>query len=187
MVDDTKISKYMAYLLRHDPEGMDMDRRGFVDLSALLSKLCNRWSEMPRQRILDVVKNDPKGRYEIKGGKIRAVYGHSVPVELNLENDFPDELYHGTTEEASASITTDGLKPGGRLKVHLSRTIEEAKKVGKRRSSDPIILKIDAKNASGAGIDIQKASEDIFVSEHIPPDYITKLGHYSELGGPDEL
>ena len=34
-----RVSKYMSYLLRHNPENLKMDSEGFVDLDELLAKL----------------------------------------------------------------------------------------------------------------------------------------------------
>lgn len=34
-----EVSKYMSYLLRHDPENLNMDRHGFVSLDELLEKI----------------------------------------------------------------------------------------------------------------------------------------------------
>ena len=35
----TRISKYMSYLLRHNPENLKIDEYGFVDFNELLQKI----------------------------------------------------------------------------------------------------------------------------------------------------
>ncbi len=47
----------------------------------------------------EIVKNDPKGRYEINDGKIRARYGHSYPVSLNHKEDTKSSSSPWNTEE----------------------------------------------------------------------------------------
>ena len=164
----------MAYLLRHDPGELEMDGQGFVPLDSLLAKLGNRWSTLTREEIIEVVREDPKGRYQIKDDLIRARYGHSIPVDPLYEDGELDEeiLFHGTTPEAKESIMKEGLKSQGREKVHLSADKEEAKKVGSRRTVQPVILRIEASLALQNGIEISKASPKVYVAEDIPPRYI---------------
>jgi RNA:NAD 2'-phosphotransferase (TPT1/KptA family) len=40
---NVKVSKYLSYLLRHDPENLKMDKFGFVDLDELLEKFNERF------------------------------------------------------------------------------------------------------------------------------------------------
>lgn len=175
MVDKTKISKTMAYLLRHDSSGMKISEGGWANLESLLEKLQERWSEVNEEHVREVVNTDPKGRYEIRDDKIRARYGHSIDVDPDLENADKDVLYHGTTSEAFENILNEGLKSKGRQKVHLSTGIEEAKNVGKRRSSDPVILEVDVEGAVKEGIRIERASDEVYVSEDIPPKFISRV------------
>lgn len=163
----------MAYLLRHEPSGMEVSDEGFADFGELLKRLQERWPDLNREDVVRVVERDPKGRYEIKGDKIRARYGHSINVDPTLENAQVDTLYHGTTSEAASKILDQGLKSKGRQKVHLSTSIEEAVKVGKRRTDEPVILKIDVKGARKEGKRIERASDRVYVAEDIPPRFIS--------------
>lgn len=170
----TKISKQMAYLLRHDPSGMEISDEGFVNLEELLKKLKKRWPDLSRGDVRGIVEKDPKGRYEIKDGKIRARYGHSIDVNPTLEDAQVDILYHGTTPESAQKILNDGLKSKGRQKVHLSSSVDEAVKVGKRRTDDPAILEINIEEAKKAGISFERASGRVYVADYIPPEYISR-------------
>ena len=59
----------------------------------------------------------------MSGELIRANQGHSVEVDLQLEEREPPEtLYHGTVERFLPSILEEGLIRGKRHHVHLSRT-----------------------------------------------------------------
>jgi len=77
-----------------------------------------------------------------------------------------------TSEEAAEEILRKGIKPVERRKVHLSASIEEATEVGKRRTSEPVILEIDIERATKEGIRIEKASEKVYVADYIPPKSI---------------
>lgn len=171
--DWTKVSKYMAYLLRHDPSGLDISEEGFVNLDDLLEKLRERWPDLEEDEVRELVREDSKGRYEILDGKIRARYGHSIDVEPDLSETRVQELYHGTTPQASEKILEEGLEPQARQKVHLSPSVDEAVQVGKRRTDNPAILKIDVDGARKAGVNIERASDRVYVSDFIPPRFIS--------------
>ncbi len=168
-----KVSKQIAYYLRHHPSGMEMDERGFVEMEELLEKLRERWPQLDKHDLQEIVDGDEKGRYEIRGGKIRAIYGHSLDVRPNLPKSYLQKLYHGTTPHALGPIMEEGLKPKGRQKVHLSKTPEEAIKVGKRRTNSPVVLEIDAGRAREMGVEIHRASKEVFVADAIPPSLLS--------------
>jgi putative RNA 2'-phosphotransferase len=58
-------------------------------------------------------------------------------------------------------ILKEGLKPMRRKRVHLSKTVEDAIEVGRRRTANPVILKIDAQKAIHEGIRIEMATDRI--------------------------
>ena len=92
----------------------------------------------------------------MSGEMIRANQGHSIDVDLQLEEREPPEvLYHGTVERFLSSILEEGLVRGKRHDVHLSKDVETARKVGPRRGK-PIILQVDA---GRVGIEIRHAGD----------------------------
>lgn len=164
----------MAYLLRHNPSGMQISNEGFVDFEQLIKRLQDRWPNLSKQDVRKIVERDPKGRYEIKENKIRARYGHSINVNPTLTQARADTLYHGTTPKAAERILKEGLKTKGRQKVHLSSTIDEAIKVGKRRTNNPVILEVNIEEARENGISIERASDKVYVADEIPSKFISK-------------
>ena len=170
-----KVSKAMSYILRHR-KSPKMREDGFMSLKALLKDLRRRVPYADEELVIDVVRSDPKGRYELRDGMIRARYGHSIDVRIELPAADVATLYHGTTAEAAAEILREGLKPMGRRKVHLSASVEDAIEVGKRRTDRPVILKIDAEAAMAEGIRIEKATDRVYVADFIPPKFISLLG-----------
>ncbi len=170
----TRISKAMSYLLRHHPEKGDLqpDPEGYVPVDDLVEALRTLGREVSGQDVREVVQQDPKGRYEIRGAMIRATYGHSFDItESGEECVPPDTLYHGTPRRSVEAIMQAGLRPMQRQWVHLSATVEEARKVGQRRDSQPAILAIDAQTAHEDGINFRKAGS-VYLSPEIPPQYI---------------
>lgn len=167
-----KVSRYMSYLLRHDPENLEVDRHGFVDVDKLVEKLEKRFP-IDKKIISEIAERSDRRRFEIIGNKIRALYGHTIPVKLELEEDrVVKVLYHGTTPEAAHKIMRDGLKPMKRKRVHLSPTTEIAMEVGQRRTNNPIILKINVEAARKSGLRFYKATDKVYVCGAILPRYI---------------
>ena len=171
----TRISRYMSYLLRHNPENLRMDAHGFVNLKELLNKVRQRFP-VNENFIREIVEESDKKRFEIVGDKIRALYGHTILVEIQLEEDKTvKKLYHGTTADAASKILENGLKPMKRRWVHLSPTVKIAKEVGLRRTKEPVILEVDAKAARKNKIRFYKATEKVYLCNYVPPKYIQCL------------
>ena len=173
-----KISKFLSYILRHQPEkfGIVLDAEGFADLDSILKVLNERYKEdnITQKTIEDIIENSDKKRYEIKKNKIRAFYGHSINSKIKMEeaDPLPIKLYHGTTKKAYEMIQNEGLKRKKRQYVHLSDTINTAYIVGKRRTSEPIILEIDTMLAKQEGV-LFYHSGDMYLAEYIPSHCIT--------------
>jgi putative RNA 2'-phosphotransferase len=96
-----KVSRYVSYLLRHNPEDLEMEDEGFVALDQLLSKVRSRFPTIDKKLLVEMVELSERRRFEIVGDKIRALYGHTINVHVHLKEDTQVErLYHGTTPEA---------------------------------------------------------------------------------------
>lgn len=175
------IGKKMAYALRHDPDkyGITLDEEGFTDLKKFLKAMNSVHGYQPKLTIEDlqyVADHSDKKRFEITGSKIRALYGHSVPVRIRKKQAIPpDILYHGTAHRFLKSIRKDGLLPMGRQYVHLSEDQETARQVGLRRDSYPAILQVDAKKANEDGIIFYIGNDAVWLSDPIPPQYLKIL------------
>jgi len=167
-----KVSKYMSYLLRHNPENLKIDKHGFVNLDQLIEKIKERF-QVDKNLVLEIVEEGDRKRFEIVEDKIRALYGHTINVELELEEDkVVRVLYHGTTPNAASEILRVGLKPMRRKWVHLSPTIEIAREVSLRRTRKPVILEINAEAARRNGVKFYKASDRVYLCRNLPPKYV---------------
>ena len=128
----TKKSRFLSLILRHHPEkiGITLDEHGWADVKELREKM-----NLSPEDLEEIVRLDAKGRYRFDESKhrIRAVQGHSIPVDVGLKKVTPPAvLYHGTGEKSVSSIMAEGLKPMGRLYVHLSPDLPTARTVGSR-------------------------------------------------------
>jgi putative RNA 2'-phosphotransferase len=174
------LSRILAGALRHFPDkvGLMMDGKGWVDIEELIHSIGTSRSGftwLKKHHIQALVETDPRGRYQIDGGMIRATYGHTVDVN---PDDLPvadlDEYFYPVTEEEIDIILEGGLHPIDRKKVHLSGSVEKAIEAGEVRTEDPLILKIDGKKTRKDGMKIYHAGTDVYTTDGIDPKYISK-------------
>jgi putative RNA 2'-phosphotransferase len=170
------LSKFMSLVLRHKPFnfGLSPDKHGFVGVEDLLFVLKNRYRDVQSSDIEAVVANCPKRRFEIKDQKIRARYGHSIEVKLDeIPIQPPEFLYHGTNLSGEETILKEGLKPMSRRFVHLSKNKHEAWKVGKRKTINPIVLTVKAREAFQKGFKFYDMGS-VILTQMIPAEFVHK-------------
>ncbi len=172
-----KLGRTMAGILRHGKYDLEMDDQGFVDMRDIVSAVKDRNPRMKWLRphhIEAMVETDPKGRYQTSGADVRATYGHTIKLNLNLPTDnIPLTLYYPTTEDECDIILETGILPSDRAMVHLSKTYRDAFNVGSIRTDDPVILEIDVVGCEDAGIVISRAAKTVFLCESVPAEFLT--------------
>ena len=122
----------------------------------------------------EIVRTDNKQRYSFNEDKtkIRANQGHSINVDVELNEAVPPEiLYHGTGEKYVESINTEGLKPMSRLYVHLSKDIDTAVNVGKRHGK-PVVYKISAGEMHRQGYEFYLSENGVWLTKTVPVNFI---------------
>ncbi|HEU5375756.1 MAG TPA: RNA 2'-phosphotransferase [Ktedonobacteraceae bacterium] len=173
-----RLSKTISHALRHKPEeyGLTLDAEGWVALDDLLAALQRRrttWRNVSQADIHTIMAESEKQRFELHNGKIRAFYGHSIADKIEKQPSTPpDTLYHGTTPQALVAIRREGLKSMKRQYVHLSTDERTARLVALRRTGQPVILCIAARQAHEHGIRFYPGNEDIWLAEPIPSEFI---------------
>jgi putative RNA 2'-phosphotransferase len=175
-----KLSKFLALILRHQPErfALLLDEEGWASLPEVMEILRGlpnfRWAT--RADVTAVVEEgagDGKRRFEVQGNRIRARYGHSLTRPIVCEPCTPPALlYHGTSPDALASISGQGLKPMARQYVHLSPDPETAIRVGACHDERPVVLTVHAAEAHAAGVTFYQADEAVFLAKLIPAEFL---------------
>ena len=186
-INYVSLSKAMSKALRHRPDriGITLAPDGSVDLSEFIDAL-NRSGGWPRPvaeaDIMQVVEHGTKQRFAVENGRIRARYGHSVPLAIDYKRaEPPAVLYHGTSEKNAQSIMTEGLLPMGRQVVHLSTDVETALMVGRRHRGKTVILQVDAERAAQDGIRFYRGNSDTWLADRIPPAYMKRMEQIRDL------
>lgn len=177
-------SKFISLVLRHKPEeiGLQLDEHGWADVEELIEKMNRKGGRLDREKLNEIVETNEKKRFAFNDDKtkIRASQGHSIEVDVQLPVAIPpDVLYHGTAQKNLDSILMQGLVKGNRLHVHLSDNYKTATHVGQRHGK-PVVLVINAKGMSEAGIPFYLSANGVWLVEnHIATQY---LAVYNSLG-----
>lgn len=181
------LSKLMSYILRHSPGDacVELEKGGWVSIEELVKGIKECWRNresyqwVTPEHVVAVATLDPKGRFEIRDGKIRAVYGHSKGISPERMPTYYEDrsakiLYHGTASHLLKPILREGIRPGRRHYVHLTTDPSIASETGSRKGT-PVVLEIDADCLRSKGYKVLRASNVIYLVKHVPPDCIRRV------------
>lgn len=172
-------SKFISLILRHKPQviGITLDEHGWADVQELIGGINRAEGHLLDMNTLEeIVRRDEKQRYSFNEDHslIRANQGHSIPVDVELEEMTPpDVLWHGTGEKYVPSIDVQGLLPKSRLYVHLSSDMETARKVGSRHGR-PVIYEIDCRQMVRDGFRFFLSANHVWLTKEVPVTYLRK-------------
>ena len=170
-------SKYMSLILRHKPEtiGITLDEHGWADVDELIAGIA-KTHKMNMDILEEIVRTDEKQRYSFNDDKtkIRANQGHSIQVDVELEEkEPPEKLWHGTGVKFVDSIDEQGLIPMSRLYVHLSKDEETAVKVGSRHGK-PVLYIVKAADMFKDGYKFYLSKNGVWLTKEVPVKYLDK-------------
>ena len=174
-----QMSRYLSLILRHHPEviGIELDEHGWADVDGLIQGIrAGKFPGFNREILEEIVRTDDKQRYAFDAmhQHIRANQGHSIPVDVELEEVIPPEiLFHGTGEKYTESIDKQGLIHKSRLYVHLSGDRETAEKVGMRHGK-PVIYVVKSGRMYRDGYRFFRSVNGVWLIDHVPVCYLEK-------------
>mgnify|MGYP006170533891 FL=1 len=178
------LARRLALILRHAPEKFDleMDINGWVDVKEIIRSFKKqnerRYHWLRPHHFRAVSETDGKGRYEVRGNMIRATYGHTLDIELDLPTDnIPESLFYPCNPEEANNLMEVGITPSGRSHVHLSGSIRTAAEAGHVHYKLPTILEIDTAQMVAAGETIWHAGVTVYLTESVGSGYINKISN----------
>ena len=176
-----KTSRFISMILRHKPEviGITLDEHGWADVSELIEGV-NKVHPLDMETLEEIVRTNEKQRFSFNEDKtkIRANQGHTIPVDVELEEKEPPEfLYHGTADKYVESIDCTGLEPRQRLYVHLSTDKETAAKVGQRHGK-PVVYRVNSGQMAKDGYRFYLSVNGVWLTKAVPVKYLEK---YNEM------
>lgn len=176
-MDLVKIGRYIAYILRHHPETINLalDEHGWARVDELIQGVSKR-HPIDMSILEEVVRTDNKSRFCFNDDKslIRANQGNTVHVDVELEECIPPEyLWHGTAEKYVEAIDQEGLISKNRLHVHLSSDLEMAINVGKRHGK-PVVYKVLSGDMVRDGYTFYLSLNGVWLTSEVPVRYLVK-------------
>ncbi|WP_158609982.1 RNA 2'-phosphotransferase [Micromonospora musae] len=145
------ISRALAFHLRHNPT-IPRDRAGWAPVETLTSQLRSDGLRVSTIDVLAVAGAIDETRFESSETHVRAMYGHSVHVDISYTSSAErPQLFHATSMRALNQIFQGqgGLRPMSRQWVHLSTEWRKALQAGGRKGS-PILLGLASAEQSAA-------------------------------------
>lgn len=170
-------SKFISLILRHKPDviGITLDEHGWANVDELIAGV-SKTHPLTMSMLEQIVAEDEKQRYSFNEDKtlIRANQGHSIPVDVELEEKEPPEiLFHGTGEKYVDSISKEGLIPKSRLYVHLSADEETAVKVGQRHGK-PVVFMVKSGEMHRNGFKFYCSVNGVWLTKNVPVEYLER-------------
>jgi len=178
-----RITRSLAYMLRHRPEEFDieLDRHGAADLDEVIHVLNERIGEaIEEEDVLEAIESGDRPRYAIDGDRIRALYGHSIPIDPGEPDEPPDLLYAGVGSRDADRAERFGLESGRRAFLHLATTYEDARETGRRVAEEYAVVTVQAGDAWEDGINFYDRGA-LWLSESIPTEFI-EVGELQDDG-----
>ncbi|GAB4502768.1 MAG: RNA 2'-phosphotransferase [Anaerolineales bacterium] len=171
-----RASKFLCLVLRHQPHkhGVTIDEHGWAQIDDVIRAVNRVGMPLTPQTLEQIVNENDKKRFAISadGRAIRARYGHSIAVDLELAPlEPPQQLYHGTAERFIESIRAEGLKPGSRQFVHLSEDVQTAGAVGKRHGI-PVVLTVNSNAMYRDGFAFFRSENGVWLTGRVPVEYL---------------
>lgn len=176
-LSDADLSRVVSHALRHEPwlYELELDEAGWVSVQSLVEalRLERGWSSLTVGDVEAMVAGASKQRHEIRDGRIRALYGHSLPGRVGRVSGLPPaELFHGTSPAAAEAIRVEGLRPMGRQYVHLSVDRATARAVGARKAREPVVLVVAAGAAAEAGVVFFVGNDKVWLADEVPARFV---------------
>jgi putative RNA 2'-phosphotransferase len=166
----------LSYILSRRPDefGLVLDEAGRVPVKELLWALAQEegWGHVRRSHLDEVVNLVQPGAFELDKTYIRAL--EPGPVNLRSGESVwpPVLLYRAVTGKSHPVVADRGLQapPGGELV--LASDPEMARRLGRRRDPEAVLVTIQAQNAAKRGVEFFAYGEGLFLSRDLGPEFL---------------
>lgn len=113
------ICRFLTFILRHKPQivNIKLDENGFTDLNKILYIIEKRFKlKLNEQEFNSVIKKYAFNFFKIENKKIKAKFGHTVILNMNIPDGFeitkqvPNRLYGCINKNEMWTISKNGLQ-----------------------------------------------------------------------------
>ncbi len=177
-----RVGRLAVAALRHRPEilGLTVDGAGYCYKRELKKALREKGYDVNDEDLESILSNERFG-VDKTGQKARVDYGNSLGIKLSdmyeKSEEPPEILFHGTSVDAVNSIKEEGIirfsKDGNKPRDHVFLTDREIIAIKKgMRHGVGVALPVLARKMHEDGYLYYHAKNDIWLTDHIPPEYI---------------
>jgi putative RNA 2'-phosphotransferase len=171
--DREGLRKLMAFILGRRPDefGLVLDEQGFVRIKDLIKAITEEqgWGYVRKSHIREVLMTSAEPYFVMDEDRIKAVDDDKL-LSFGEETTPPKRLYQCVRRRAYPVVFKEGIRTSGKRQIFLTTTEDLARRMGKRRDSDPVMLTVQAEKAFKAGLRFFKQGELIYATDFIPPD-----------------
>ena len=166
--DQGRLVSTMAFALRHDPAhfGLDLDEEGWTSFEDLIIAIRFErydWGFIDESLVKATIFG--MDRFEVRDGRIRAVYGHSLELAKQPAVATPPAfLFHGTASENVANILHHGILRMRRCFAHFSTDYDWVVQFLSDKSTWTIFA-VDTPLAVEAGMTFRKANHHVWLAD----------------------
>ena len=174
-VDRGRLVSTMAFALRHDPARFELalDDEGWTSFENLVIAIRfarYEWACIDESIVRAAIAD--MDRFEIRDGKIRSVYGHSIELTKPPAIEAPPAiLFHGTSADSVPSILERGILRMRRRFAHLS---SDCQWVVRFLDDKPTwtIFAIDTSAALASGVFFRRANPHVWLTDSMPAQFL---------------
>ena len=168
------LARMLTYILGHRPDefGLVLSEEGFIPIKSLLQALGAEpgWGFVRRYHLDQLAGLMSPPAFEITEERIRAL----TPAQLRRDPGEPPPalLYAAISPKAHARVWEEGLKPPTDRELVLAATPELAKKLGRRRPPDPVMVTVQAQAAARRGVSFTGYGEGLYLAPALDRDIL---------------
>ena len=173
-----RIQRTMLRVLRHDKpaSGLQHDRFAFFKLHEFLEYVDDKVSHL-RDGVAERLLSNLEAliaaeKVEIRSGKIRALYGHSLRGVIVGRLQWPEQpLLHATLLRSLKQIFEQGLRMQSRNWVHLTTSREYANSLMTSQTGDgpTALLSVDPSLIEDEPVCFRQANSHVWLAAYVPP------------------
>ncbi len=161
----------MNYVLGRRPDefGLVPDSDGWVKIKELIKALNeeNGWRHIRRAHINEMLLSHPAPEIEIEDNRIRAKSRAHIYAARPAEQP-PKLLYTCIRRRAYPAVHEKGIYVSGDEKIVLTSEPDLARRIGKRRDPNPVLLTVRVEKTIENSVVYQQVGEELFLADFIP-------------------
>ncbi len=167
------LEKFLTYVLGRRPDefGLVPDANGWIKIKELLKTVNEEdgWRHIRRAHINELLLSHPAPEIELEDNRIRSKSQDHLFAARPAEQ-LPKLLYTSVRRRAYPAVQEKGLIVSGEERLVLAADPELARRIGKRRDPNPVLLTIRVNQTIESGVVYQQVGEQMYHADFIPAD-----------------